>query len=140
VWTRGTGGIFKAVKGEVGVLKEVYYDAGTSTKCFLVIDYQSQSYTGCITCLTRSFCTQLTHFLRDHIGRSIEDIGDLDVSYTFSPLSRVSKIEMYKRSSPWRRVRPKNISAGHGDGVPALVCECKIENDKIYLLRDRCGS
>jgi hypothetical protein len=74
----------KTVKGEVGVLKEVYYDAGNSNKCFLVIDYQSESYTGCITCLTQSFCTQLTHFLRGHIGRSIEDIGDLHLSYTFN--------------------------------------------------------
>jgi hypothetical protein len=100
VWTRGTEGIVKTVKGEVGVLKEVYYDAGTSNKCFLGIDYQSQSYTGCINCPTRSFCTQLTHILRAHIGRSIEDISDLDVSFTFSQLSGLSKIIMYKRSRP----------------------------------------
>jgi hypothetical protein len=79
VWTRGTKGMVNTVKGEVGVLKEVYYDAGRSNKCFLVIDYQLQSYMGCITCSTRSFCTQLTHFLRGHIGRSIEDIGHLPV-------------------------------------------------------------
>jgi hypothetical protein len=77
VWTRGTKGMVNTVKGEVGVLKEVYYDAGRSNKCFLVIDYQLQSYMGCITCSTRSFCTQLTHFLRGHIGHSIEDIGHL---------------------------------------------------------------
>ncbi len=79
VWTRGTKGIIKTVKGEGGFLKEVYYDAGTSNKCFLVIDRQLQSYMGCITCPTRSFCIQLTHFLRGHIGRSIEDIGELRV-------------------------------------------------------------
>ena len=79
VWTRGTQGIVKTVKGKVGVLKEVYYDAGTSNKCFLVVDRQLQSYMGCVTCPTRSFCIQLTHFLRGHIGRSIEDIGDLRV-------------------------------------------------------------
>jgi hypothetical protein len=79
VWTRGTKPIVKTVKGEVGVLKEVQCDSGTSNKCFLVIDYQFQSYMGCITCPTRSFCTQLTHFLRGHIGRSIKDIGDLRV-------------------------------------------------------------
>jgi hypothetical protein len=79
VWTRGTEPIVKPVKGEVGVLKEVHYDSGTSNKCFLVIDYQFQSYIGCITWPTRSFGTQLTHFLRGHIGRSIKDIGDLRV-------------------------------------------------------------
>jgi hypothetical protein len=101
VWTRGTEGIVKTVKGEVGVLKEAYYDVGTSTKCFLIIDYQSQSYMGCITCPTRYFCTQLTHFLRDHIGRSIEDIGDLDISYTFSPPSHFNEkpIERHEDSS-----------------------------------------
>lgn len=96
VWTRGTEGIVQTVKGEVGVLKEVYYDAGKSNKCFLVIDYQLQSFTGCINSPTKAFCTQLTHLLREHIGRSIEEIGDLDVSFTFSQLSDLSKIKMYK--------------------------------------------
>lgn len=99
VWTRGSEGIVQTVKGEVGVLKEVYYDAGKSNKCFLVIDYQLQSYTGCINSPTKSFCTQLTHLLREHIGRSIEEIGDLDVSFTFSQLSDLSKIKMYKRQA-----------------------------------------
>ena len=95
VWTRGTEGIVQIVKGEVGVLKEVYYDAGKSNKCFLVIDYQLQSFTGCINSPTKAFCTQLTHLLREHIGRSIEEIGDLDVSFTLSQLSDRSKIKMY---------------------------------------------
>jgi hypothetical protein len=94
VWTRGSEGILKTVKGEVGVLKEVYYE---SNKCFLVIDYQSESYTGCINSPTKSFCTQLTHFLREHIGRSIEEIGDLEVSFSFSQLSDLSKTKTYKR-------------------------------------------
>jgi hypothetical protein len=91
------GGIVKTVKGEVGVLKEVYYDAGKSNKCFLIIDYHLQSYTGCVNSPSKSFCTQLTYLLREHIGRSIEEIGDLDVSSTFSQLSDLSKIKMYKR-------------------------------------------
>jgi hypothetical protein len=102
----------KHVKGEVGVLKEVYYDAGTSNKCFLVIEHQSLSYLGCITCPTRSFCKQLTHFLRNHIGRSIEEIGDLEVSYIFSPLSCASKMKMHNRHRPMRRAQRKNMAGG----------------------------
>jgi hypothetical protein len=78
------------------VLKEVYYDAGNSNKCFLVIDYQLQSFTGCINSPTKAFCTQLTHFLREHIGRSIKEIGDLHVSFSSSQLADLSKIKMYK--------------------------------------------
>jgi hypothetical protein len=85
VWAGAIEGTVKTVKGEVGVLKEVYYE---SNKCFLIIDYQSQSYTGCINSPNKSFCTQLTHLLRQHIGRSIEEIGDLQVSFTFSQLSK----------------------------------------------------
>jgi hypothetical protein len=110
VWTRGTEGIVKTVRGEVGVLKEVYYDAGKSNKCFLVIDYQLQSYTGCINSPIKSFCTQLTHLLREHIGRSIEEIGDLHVSFTFSQLSDLSKIKMYKRRRHKAPSKPNILS------------------------------
>jgi hypothetical protein len=106
VWTRGSEGILKTVKGEVGVLKEVYYE---SNKCFLVIDYQSESYTGCINSPTNSFCTQLTYLLREHIGRSIEEISDLNVSFTFSQLSDLSKIKMYKGRRHKAPSKPKHF-------------------------------
>lgn len=71
------------LKGEVGVLKYVHYDADEmSNKCFLVIDYQSTLYTGCLICQDRSFCNQIAQVLRTQIGRPIKEIGHLDLSAT----------------------------------------------------------
>ena len=65
------------------MLKYVDYDDDrVANKCFLVIDYQSTLYTGCLICQDPSFCKQLAHVLRTHIGRSIKDFGDLDLSST----------------------------------------------------------
>jgi len=73
----------KTLKGEVGMLKYVDYDAdGMSNKCFLVIDYQSTLYTGCLICQDRSFCKQIVQVLRTQIDRPIKEIGDLDLSHT----------------------------------------------------------
>jgi len=83
VWTIARNGIFKTVKGEVGVLRYVYTaEGGISNKCFLLIHYQSEAYTGCMIFQDYSFCTQIAQFLRDHIGRPIKEIGDLDLSST----------------------------------------------------------
>ncbi len=82
VWTLARNGSVKTVKGEVGVLKYVHASTDMSNKCYLVISYQSERYTGCILCRDHSFCAQIAHLLRDHVGRSIKDIGDLDLSYT----------------------------------------------------------
>ena len=64
------------------MLTYVHRNFETSNKLFLVIEYQSETYVGCLIFQDHSFCKQLSGFLRDHIGRSIKDIGDLDLSFT----------------------------------------------------------
>ena len=65
------------------MLKYVDYNAdGMSNKCFLVIEYQSTLYTGCLLCQDRGFCNQIAQILRTQIDRSIKEIGDIDLSYT----------------------------------------------------------
>ncbi len=81
VWTLTRNRSVKVVKGEVGVLKYVHSNSELS-KCFLVIDYQSETYVGCILCRDHAFCNQISHLLRDHVGRPIKEIGDLDLSST----------------------------------------------------------
>jgi hypothetical protein len=68
--------------GEVGVLKYVHSNSLMSNKCFLVIDFQDEAYIGSLIFKDHSFCDQISRLLRDHIGRSIKDIGDLDLSST----------------------------------------------------------
>jgi hypothetical protein len=51
-------------------------------KCFLVIDYQAESYVGSLILEDPAFCKQILHFLHDQIGRPIKEIGNLDLSFT----------------------------------------------------------
>jgi len=53
-----------------------------SNKCFLVIDFHDEAYIGSLIFKDHSFCDQISRLLRDHIGRSIKDVGDLDLSST----------------------------------------------------------
>ena len=80
VWTLRKNHSVKTLMGEVGVLEYVHSNTEMSNRCFLVIDFQSKTYVGSILCRDHSFCTQISDFLRDHIGRPIKEIGDLDLS------------------------------------------------------------
>jgi hypothetical protein len=85
VWTRGVvreSGERKSLKGEIGVLTYIYANPNASNKCYLIIDHQQERYTGCLIFSDRSVCAQISSLLRQHIGRPIEEIGNLDVSHT----------------------------------------------------------
>jgi len=81
VWTRSKTLGARIVTGEVGVLTYVYSNRRVANKCFLVIDYQERTYVGSLACADRSFCLEISDLLRNHIGRSLEQIGDLDLVF-----------------------------------------------------------
>ena len=82
LWTCAKKNGAKTVMGEVGVLKYVYANTRVSDKCYLVIEHEHENYIGCLTFDDRAFCAQVSLLLRSQIGRTIETIGDLDLSYT----------------------------------------------------------
>ena len=67
------------IKGEVGVLRYVRSTDEPSKKCFLVIDYDGQYYVGSLLFDDSAICSKICALLQLHLGRSIKDIGDLDV-------------------------------------------------------------
>jgi hypothetical protein len=82
VWTLATRNIsVSTLRGEIGVLKYVHSNSLMSNKCFLVIDFNGKVYIGSLIFKDHAFCGQISNLLRDHVGRSIKNIGDLDVSY-----------------------------------------------------------
>jgi hypothetical protein len=81
VWTRSRKEGVKTVQGEVGTLIYVYANELVSEKCYLVIDYEQESYVGCLIFDSRAFCAQIVQLLRKHLGRQISEIGDLDLSH-----------------------------------------------------------
>ena len=85
VWTQSSrdntylGGT-KTLRGEVGVLR--YVNSRISNKCFLVIEHERERYVGCLIFSDLSFCALMRSVLQTHLGRPIQEIGDLDVSHT----------------------------------------------------------
>jgi hypothetical protein len=82
VWTQVTENGNKTVRGEVGVLRYVHANPAISNKCFLVIEHQDERYVGCMIIDDQPFCLQITVLLRTSTGRTIREIGDLDLSQT----------------------------------------------------------
>jgi hypothetical protein len=85
VWTQAsTRTKPKIIRDEVGTLRYIHaYDNPASNKCYLVIEYEGDNYLGALLFGDATFCHQITALLRQHIGRRIEEIGDLDVGFTF---------------------------------------------------------
>jgi hypothetical protein len=79
IWMQRRIDGFKAQTGEVGVMMYVYAASG-SNRCDLVIKYENENYTGSLLFDEANVCHHIADFLRQHIGKSITEIGDLDVS------------------------------------------------------------
>jgi hypothetical protein len=82
VWTRARGNVVKTVRGEVGILAYVHCNAQSSSRCYLIMDYEGETYVGTLIFGDQAFCTQITDLLRLHLKRSIKEIGDLELSHT----------------------------------------------------------
>jgi hypothetical protein len=72
----------KRVKSEVGVLIESVWDAQLSKRLFLRMKLDQELYMGALLFTDATFCEQLHGILKQHIGRSIKEIGDLDLGFT----------------------------------------------------------
>jgi hypothetical protein len=71
-------------KGEVGILREVAIASPANNptpRLFLFMDYGEVGYLGCLLIADATFCEQLGKLLMNYYGRSIKDIGDIDLSH-----------------------------------------------------------
>jgi hypothetical protein len=83
VWLQISGSRDKKVHGEVGILTNVTLSRIEPARtCYLLIDFESQSYMGCLMIDDTALCRQVHDFLQQHIGRSIREIGDFDLGIT----------------------------------------------------------
>ena len=71
----------KILNGEIGVLKYVLCQ-GSNKECFLIITHEGVGYIGCLLFDDAAFCQQVGKLVENHTGRSIKEIGDLDLSAT----------------------------------------------------------
>lgn len=68
--------------GEIGTLQQPLMNELLDTKIFLFIDYNGSRYMGMMVFDEPKFCLQIFAVLKANVGRSIKDIGDLDLSHT----------------------------------------------------------
>ena len=82
IWTTPRKDETDTPRGEVGTLLTVLMNDLTDNIIFMRIDYQGKPYMGCLVFKDPSFCRHINVVLHGLIGRSIKEIGDLDLSYT----------------------------------------------------------
>ena len=51
------------------------------TRLFVQMEYKQQPYVGCLVTNNVVFALELHEFLQNHIGLTIKEIGDLDLSH-----------------------------------------------------------
>jgi hypothetical protein len=69
-----------SLRDEIGVLKHVLGQSSKNT-CFLVIAHDDAHYLGALLFDDGLFCQQIYKFLQACTGRTIKEIGDLDLSH-----------------------------------------------------------
>jgi hypothetical protein len=79
-WTQPDGTSLSP--GEIGILQYVHTNPLLSGKCFLVIEHEGQRWVGSLIFDNAALCRQISEIIKPHLGRTIEEIGDLDVSHT----------------------------------------------------------
>lgn len=79
LWTTTKGDRHDRPRGEIGTLKKVLMHDKFDTKCFLIIDNAGNQYMGTPTFGDTSFRKRICGLLSEWVGRSLEDIGDIEV-------------------------------------------------------------
>jgi hypothetical protein len=70
-------------RGEVGILKNVFVSSvNPSTRCFLVMEHAGAEYMGDLSISDAAFCSEIYAVLLRHCGKTIQEIGDIDLSDT----------------------------------------------------------
>jgi hypothetical protein len=81
VWLHSRADGQMRLGGEIGVLKYVHASNRLSNKCYLVIEHERTLYIGCLIFNDIRFCYDIAKMLRQYQGRSVEEIGGLDLSH-----------------------------------------------------------
>jgi hypothetical protein len=84
-WNKTGGGSlagpYETLRGEIGTLEKVLLSKiEPYNTCYLWIEFRHMTYVGTLVFDDATFCRQLCELLQNHhLGKSIKEIGDLDV-------------------------------------------------------------
>src|SRR5262245_45428144 len=69
--------------GEIGVLKDVIPSAiEPYDRCFLIMEHRGAEYIGALLLSDTAFCREIFGLLVQKCGKTIREIGDIDLRYT----------------------------------------------------------
>ena len=86
-WNKTSGGsragANEILRGEIGTLQQVRLSKiEPYNRCYLLIEFRRMTYVGDLVFDDAMFCRQLCEFLQNHhLGKSIKEIGDLEVGW-----------------------------------------------------------
>ena len=67
--------------GEIGILQQALMNDYLSTRIFLFIDFNGHRYMGALQFDDAKFCSAIYSLLLSHVGFSLKEIGDIDLSH-----------------------------------------------------------
>jgi len=80
LWVDIDTNAWKTISGEVGVLTEVRLRDSNPCRLFLTIRHDGISYLGVLFFDNEPACLPVYNFLKTHIGRTIEEIGGMELT------------------------------------------------------------
>ena len=82
VWTLRRGDRNGNIRGEVGVVRDVFLPKTEPlNRLFLIMDHQGNEYIGCVLFSDVTFCGQIFQLLRNSQGKTVVQLGDLEVGH-----------------------------------------------------------
>jgi hypothetical protein len=82
-WRARGDGVLPPATGEVGVLTEVVANRSSShqsAELFLFMEHHGRHYIAAVLLSDETFCGQLAELLKQHCGRTLAEIGGLNVT------------------------------------------------------------
>ena len=79
VWKPARQGSLETVRGEVGVLAYAHSNPNVSGKCYLVMEYEGETYVGTLIFESHALCRKVSDLINRHLKKPIKEIGDLEL-------------------------------------------------------------
>jgi hypothetical protein len=81
-WTPTRSGEYNCLAVELGTLSHALMNDLFDNKIFLMMEYKGNRYISAMQFDDSTFCYQICSLLKANTGRSLKEIGNLDLSFT----------------------------------------------------------
>ena len=72
----------KKPRGEIGVLRDAFLSRiDPRARLFLIVEHEGDEYIGCVMFNDGKFCEQICELLKRQCGKTLTEVGALDLSH-----------------------------------------------------------